>query len=312
MTDPIDSDRTAAPLPSLTSAERRALKARAHALDPVVMIGDAGLTAAVVAETDRALTHHGLIKVRIFGDDRDSRQQMAAELEALTGSALVQAIGKLVVLWRPRSGDDLPVESPATGAKRTLISVPASVPKKLAAEGKTTARTRVRPGTPRNRSLEPGTTPRAGTVVKRPVGPGLRDARGALDRSVARPPRAETPVRGASGASRSPTGTAQSPAGTGRSATGTARAPTGTARSTGRPSERPARAGGPGQTERSARGAPAGDRRSAPPRRDAPRSDWTRSEGPREGARGARKSAGTGVTRSARPAPRTRGPRRAP
>ena len=87
---------------SLSAIERSALKARAHHLAPVVMVGDAGLTDAVLHEIDIALKSHELIKVRIQGDDRYLRnahgQTMAERLDAI----LVQAIGKLLVLFRPR------------------------------------------------------------------------------------------------------------------------------------------------------------------------------------------------------------------
>jgi RNA-binding protein len=186
MPDLPDEGRTPAPAPPLSSAERRALRARAHELDPVVMIGDAGLTDAVVAETDRALGAHGLIKVRIFGDDRDARQAMAAELEARTGSALVQAIGKLVVLWRPRAQDTGPIGAALPAASTARARATLSVPKKLAAEGKAAPRRRVRPGVPRAPVAEPPPR-RTRAPAGRAVGPGLRAARGALDPSVARP-----------------------------------------------------------------------------------------------------------------------------
>ncbi len=86
----------------LTPAERRAHRAEAHHLDPVVHIGADGLTDAVRKEVDAALNAHGLIKIRVLGDDRAARelayQQLAAELNA----APVQHIGKLLVLWRPQ------------------------------------------------------------------------------------------------------------------------------------------------------------------------------------------------------------------
>ena len=57
----------------LTPAERSALRSEAHALDPVVMIGDGGLTPGVLKEIDASLNAHGLIKVRVLGDDREER-----------------------------------------------------------------------------------------------------------------------------------------------------------------------------------------------------------------------------------------------
>ena len=88
--------------PSLSPTERKALRAAAHHLDPVVMLGEAGLSDAVVAETDRALDAHELIKVRVQGDDRQARAQAMTELCSRLGAAAVQSIGKLLVIYRPR------------------------------------------------------------------------------------------------------------------------------------------------------------------------------------------------------------------
>jgi len=90
---------------SLKPRERAQLKARAHALEPVVQVGNAGLSDAVVAEVDRALTAHGLIKVKIVGDDRQARVDAAEALCARTDAASVQRVGKIVVLWRPKPED---------------------------------------------------------------------------------------------------------------------------------------------------------------------------------------------------------------
>lgn len=89
------------PALNLTATERRALRADAHHLDPVVLIGGDGLTDAVVKETDAALNAHGLIKVRVFSDDRDVRAAMLIALTERLNAAAVQQIGKLLVLWRP-------------------------------------------------------------------------------------------------------------------------------------------------------------------------------------------------------------------
>lgn len=85
----------------LTPAERREHRANAHHLDPVVMIGGDGLTAAVQKEVDAALSAHGLIKVRILGDDRAARDQIYQKLADELDAAPIQHIGKLIVLWRP-------------------------------------------------------------------------------------------------------------------------------------------------------------------------------------------------------------------
>lgn len=86
---------------NLTPAQRKEHRADAHHLDPVVMIGSEGLTPAVVKETDAALKAHGLIKVRVFSDDRDSREAILAQLCDQLDAAPIQHIGKLLVLWRP-------------------------------------------------------------------------------------------------------------------------------------------------------------------------------------------------------------------
>jgi len=86
----------------LTPAERKAHRAEAHHLDPVVMIGADGLTPAVVKETDAALNAHRLIKIRVLGDDRAAREAIYQELAHELNAAPIQHIGKLLVLWRPK------------------------------------------------------------------------------------------------------------------------------------------------------------------------------------------------------------------
>ncbi|ROR41461.1 YhbY family RNA-binding protein [Diaphorobacter sp. C33] len=85
----------------LTPAERREHRANSHHLDPVVLIGGDGLTAAVQKEIDAALKAHGLIKVRVFNDDRAAREEMYQQLADALNAAPIQHIGKLLVLWRP-------------------------------------------------------------------------------------------------------------------------------------------------------------------------------------------------------------------
>jgi putative YhbY family RNA-binding protein len=86
----------------LTPAQRKAHRAEAHHLDPVVMIGGDGLTPAVVQETDAALNAHGLIKLRVLGDDRAARESILQQLADQLNAAPIQHIGKLLVLWRPK------------------------------------------------------------------------------------------------------------------------------------------------------------------------------------------------------------------
>ena len=84
----------------LSPAERRALKARAHKLEPVVTIGAKGLTSEVVKEIELALKSHELIKVRAASLERDDRESAMSAICEQTGAEAVQAIGKLFVLYR--------------------------------------------------------------------------------------------------------------------------------------------------------------------------------------------------------------------
>lgn len=130
--DHIASD--AAP-PSLTPARIKALKGEAHHLSPVVMIGAAGLTDAVLAEISTALDAHGLIKVRVAGDSRDERRAIMAQICEQLACAPVQSIGKQLVLYR---------EKPDKGKTAGI-----HVPKQLAAQG-------IKPG-PTQRPARKGT-----------------------------------------------------------------------------------------------------------------------------------------------------------
>lgn len=86
----------------MNSAERKALKARAHALDPIVHLGEKGLTGAVIAEIGRALAAHELIKVRAGGLDRDEREAAFAEICAKLDAQSVQHIGKVLIVYRKK------------------------------------------------------------------------------------------------------------------------------------------------------------------------------------------------------------------
>ena len=86
----------------LTPAQRKVHRAEAHHLDPIVMVGGDGLTPAVKKEADAALKAHGLIKIRVFSDDRVAREAMLTTLADELDAAPIQHIGKLLVLWRPK------------------------------------------------------------------------------------------------------------------------------------------------------------------------------------------------------------------
>jgi RNA-binding protein len=100
---------------TLTEKQLRFLRGRAHALKPVVQIGQKALTAGLIAETRRALRDHELIKLRIQAADRESRDALLEELVAATDCALVTRIGHVAVLFKPNQ-------------KLTKIPLPSSTP----------------------------------------------------------------------------------------------------------------------------------------------------------------------------------------
>ena len=96
---------------SLTARERTHLKGRGHALEPTVQVGQSGLSDAVVAELERALTAHELIKVKINGADREARRAVAKAICARTDAVALQQVGKVLLLWRPAPEDASPSSS---------------------------------------------------------------------------------------------------------------------------------------------------------------------------------------------------------
>jgi RNA-binding protein len=124
------------PILEITSRDRSTLRSAAHALRPVVLIGDKGLSDAVLKEIDANLTSHGLIKVRAGGEDRETREEMLASICDTLSCAPVHHLGKILILYRPQPG--MPsLLAPAADAKppKRKASDP-YIPKKLAAEGK--------------------------------------------------------------------------------------------------------------------------------------------------------------------------------
>lgn len=94
---------------TLTPAQRRFLRAQAHPLHAVVMIGDAGLTEAVMREVELGLKSHELIKIKVAGDDRALRQQWLEQICQTLHAAPVQHIGKTLVVYRPAEKPKLAV-----------------------------------------------------------------------------------------------------------------------------------------------------------------------------------------------------------
>ncbi|AKC77951.1 RNA-binding protein [Xanthomonas arboricola] len=85
----------------LTSAQNRFLRGQAHDLKALLQTGGKGVTPAFLAELEEVLERHELIKVKVTSEDREARDAMIAELTEQTGSALVQRIGHVAILYRP-------------------------------------------------------------------------------------------------------------------------------------------------------------------------------------------------------------------
>ena len=112
--------------PTLDSERRRALRAAAHHLNPVVSVSQKGLVPSVLTEIDRCLRAHELIKVRLYGMERDARSLMATEICTMLACAEVQQIGNLLVIWRPR---DEAADSAITPRKSDLAGRRRGAPK---------------------------------------------------------------------------------------------------------------------------------------------------------------------------------------
>ena len=133
------ASRKLAPMKPLTPTQRRDLRAKAHHLDPVVMIGQHGLTPAVLHEIDLALRKHELIKLRVLGDDRDARAVLLERVCREMHCAPVQSLGKVLTLWRLN-----PEKKKKADAKAATAAKPAKRGKPVAAP-RTSARPPVDP-----------------------------------------------------------------------------------------------------------------------------------------------------------------------
>ena len=142
-------------MPSLSSKRRSELRSEAHKLVPVVIIGDKGLTDEVLAEIDRALNAHELIKVRAATDDRDARHAWMESICAKLSAHEVQQIGKVLVVYR---------ENPEKKPEKKPDSAPAPRrgPRNDGAKAPVEAR-----GTSRPRSRTPSPRPESGPRRRR-------------------------------------------------------------------------------------------------------------------------------------------------
>lgn len=104
--------------------ERLLQRAQAHHITFSILLGNAGLTDAVIKEVDRELSAHGLVKVKVPGDDREERARIYAELADKLGAARIQAIGKTLVLYRPipEEKEDEPVKPVQRFAAKSPIT----------------------------------------------------------------------------------------------------------------------------------------------------------------------------------------------
>ncbi|MFA5490542.1 MAG: YhbY family RNA-binding protein [Candidimonas sp.] len=168
----------------ITSQERSALRAAAHSLRPVVLIGDKGLSDAVLKEIDLNLKAHQLIKVRVAGDDRQARVQMLESICDALSCAPIHHLGKMLILYRPDAGAVAKSEKAETTRAVRKPSEP-HTPKKQAAQGVTlTRRTekqkRQASLAARNESAAPRERRLAGAAARPAIGIPRRTGRSAL------------------------------------------------------------------------------------------------------------------------------------
>jgi RNA-binding protein len=123
----------------ITSQERSALRAAAHALRPVVLIGDKGLSEPVLKEIDLNLKAHQLIKVRVAGDDRQARVQMLETICDTLSCATIHHLGKILIIYRPDVDAVVKTEIAENTRAVRKPSEPYT-PKKQAAQGITRTR----------------------------------------------------------------------------------------------------------------------------------------------------------------------------
>jgi putative YhbY family RNA-binding protein len=146
----------------LTPAERSDLRARAHHLNPVVTVAGNGLTPAVLAEIERALQAHELIKVKVQGAEREQREALMQELCTAVDAAPVQHIGSILVVWRARREDEktaAPAEKKPARASTAKSAAAFAAAARRAALAKASAESRRSPArapAPRGRGVARG------------------------------------------------------------------------------------------------------------------------------------------------------------
>ena len=131
----------------LPPVQQRDLRARAHHLHPIVSIAENGLSDAVLAELERSLQAHELIKIRVFGYEHDARNQLMIDLCEKLDAAPVQHIGKLLIIWRERR--EVPADSTPTDAPRKNLGAKNKSAKAFAASARRAALAAQAPATQR-------------------------------------------------------------------------------------------------------------------------------------------------------------------
>jgi len=193
---------------TLSPAQRRTLRAKAHHLHPVVSIGQHGLTPAVLHEIDVNLSAHELIKIRVFSDARAERGAMLAQICDTLGAAAVQHLGKLLIVWRPAPKEEPPpprrahpadksAARKAPQARRPRTPLPRTPARPISRGPRSRVPDEV-PAAPGSRRRSPHAS--GGTPWERD--PGERPRR--RPKSVAGPKEASSPSQRRSAAKRSP------------------------------------------------------------------------------------------------------------
>ena len=188
---------------SLTSQARSALRGAAHPLKPVVLIGDQGLTEAVIKEINLALNAHELIKVRAGSQERDERESFLQSIVERLGAAAVHHLGKTLIIYRPSPkglyASQAGLVLPESAKRKTREP---HIPKKLAAAGKKRASKSTR--APKSNPKQPAkSTPFGVRAFSAESGSESRDVRGVRGATTRRPTAAGKPR--ASKTTRTPT-----------------------------------------------------------------------------------------------------------
>ncbi|MDY0071541.1 MAG: YhbY family RNA-binding protein [Thauera sp.] len=158
----------------LSPAQQRELRARAHHLKPIVTVAGKGLSEAVLAEIDRSLQAHELLKVKLQGVEREQQPALLAELCTRLDAAAVQHIGNILVIWRQRRAEDTDrtaADQPRAAPKPAPRASTAKSAAAFAAAARRAALAQASSG-PRNPGRSAGRTPPGRSAIGRPAARG--------------------------------------------------------------------------------------------------------------------------------------------